>query len=423
LALRQAERKGNQRHQGHSLPGGKAILFSASTAANLDISNIEVMTLGDRRRKTVSQGGTFARYLGSSTGSGFLVFLNKATLFAIRFDPDKLETRGTAVPILDDVAFSRELGAGQLSFSRSGTLVYRRSNGNAGLLTVAWLDDAGKTEPLVTKPGLYSRPSLSPDGRHMAVEVREGSGTDIWVYDLQRDAPTRLTFDGMAQFPVFSSDGRYIVFRNTVRGMSVIRSDGAGAPQPFTQSKLIQYPFSFTADGRRMAFLQQTGGTSYDVWNVPTQSDGAGLRAAGKPEALLETPTAEGSPAFSPDGRWLAYHSDESGTLQVYVQAFPGKGGKRQLSMGGGGCRRGRARRTRCFSRRSTTALWRCRTPWKAIPSCPNHRGCGPRRSLGSAGGSVRTSIQRPTASALWPPCPPPSLREVGRIATTSSSC
>ncbi|HYL36063.1 MAG TPA: protein kinase [Bryobacteraceae bacterium] len=318
------------------LPGGKAILFSAYTAPNPNASSIEVMTLADHHRKTVSRGGTSPHYLATSNGAGYLVYLNKATLFAIPFDLDKLETRGTALPILDDVASSGLFGTAQLSISRTGTLVYRKSGGGeAGLLTVAWLDNAGKAQPLLAKPGVYGRPSLSPDGQRLALEVTEGSGTDIWIYDWQRDTMTRLTFTGTALGPVWSPDGRYIAFRVVGEGMSVTRSDGAGKPQSLTQSKSAQWPWSFTADGKRMAFAEQDLKTSFDVWTVPIESDGAGLRA-GKPEVFLQTPAVEHYPALSPDGRWLAYSSDESGTRQIYVRAFPDKGGKWQISNSGG---------------------------------------------------------------------------------------
>jgi hypothetical protein len=117
--------------------------------------------------------------------------------------------------------------------------------------------------------------------------------------------------------------------------MSVTRSDGAGKAQTLTQSKNRQLPWSFTADGKRMAFMEQDSKTGYDLWTVLVESDGAGPRA-GKPEVFLQTPAEERYPAFSPDGRWLAYSSNESGPPQVYVRAFPDKGGKWQVSNSGG---------------------------------------------------------------------------------------
>jgi Tol biopolymer transport system component len=187
---------------------------------------------------------------------------------------------------------------------------------------VQWLDAAGKTQPLLAKPDLYTRPSLSPDGKRLAI-----STTDIWVYEWQRDTMTRLTF-GPARsiYPVWSPDGRYIVFQ-TLGGMFWTRSDGSGKPQPLTQSKNRQLPYSFTLDGKRLAFHELSPQTQDDIWTVPLESDGTGLRA-GKPEPFLQTPSDERHGAFSPDGRWMAYDSNESGSYQVYVRPFPNKGGK-----------------------------------------------------------------------------------------------
>jgi serine/threonine-protein kinase len=115
----------------------------------------------------------------------------------------------------------------------------------------------------------------------------------------------------------------------------VIRSDGSGKPQPLTQSNNFQVPWSFAPDGKRLAFFELSSGTGYDLWTVPLESDSAGLRA-GKPEVFLQTPATELAPSFSPDGRWMAYYSNESGTFQVYVRAFPDNGGKWQISNSGG---------------------------------------------------------------------------------------
>jgi serine/threonine-protein kinase len=317
------------------LPGGKAVLFSAYTAANSDASSIEVMTLADGRRKTVSRGGTSPRYLATSNGEGHLVYVNKTTLFAVPFDLDKLETRGTAVPIVDDVALHEAQGTAQLTFSRTGTLVYRRSGEDTGLLTVAWLDGAGTMLPLLAKPGVYARPSLSRDGQRVALDVREGSGTDIWVYDWRRDTMTRVTFTGRAENAVWSQDGRYIVFRAIGEGMAVTRSDGGGKAQPLTHSTNAQYPWSFTPDGKQLTFTEIDPRTRFDIWTMPLELEGRTLQA-GKPEVFLQTVTSERSPALSPDGRWLTYSSDESGTHQVYVRAFPDQGGKWQISKSGG---------------------------------------------------------------------------------------
>jgi Tol biopolymer transport system component len=118
-------------------------------------------------------------------------------------------------------------------------------------------------------------------------------------------------------------------------GLSVIRSDGSGKPQPLTQSKNPQAPWSFTPDGKRLGFTDKSSGTGNDLWTLPLESDSAGLRA-GKPEVFLQTPAGEANPSSSPDGRWMVYTSDESGTNEIYVRAFPDKGGKWQISNSGG---------------------------------------------------------------------------------------
>ena len=156
------------------LPGGKAVLFTANSFSitNFDVASIEVMSLADHRRKTLVRGGTFGRY----SPSGHLLYMNRGTLFAVPFDLQKLEIHGTPVPVLDQVAYSPLSGAAQLDFSQSGTLVYHAGE-RTGLFTVQWLDAAGKTQPLLAKPGIYQRPSLSPDGRRLAQEVAEGAGS------------------------------------------------------------------------------------------------------------------------------------------------------------------------------------------------------------------------------------------------------
>jgi serine/threonine-protein kinase len=324
------------------LAGGKAVLFTAWPT--FDAANIDVISLADHRTKTLVRGGTFGRYLPS----GHLIYANRGTLFAVPFDVNRLEVHGTPSPVLDQVAYNAAEGSAQLDFSQTGTLIYRSGGAGGGLLTVGWLDGAGKAQPLLAKPGIYGRPSMSPDGQRLALEVTEGSGTDIWVYDWQRDTMTRLTFTGTALDPVWSPDGRYIAFRTVGEGMSVTRSDGSGKPQPLTQSKSTQYPWSFTPDGKRLSFIESRrpdassinqallgSGVAYHLWTVPLESDSAGLRA-GKPEVFLQTPADERAPSFSADGRWMAYSSDESGTFQVYVRAFHDKGGKWQISNSGG---------------------------------------------------------------------------------------
>src|SRR5262249_26612579 len=151
------------------------------------------------------------------------------------------------------------------------------------------------------------RPSLSPDGRRLAIEVRDGSYQDIWVYDAGRDTMTRMTFDGKGTHtPIWSPDGLHIVF-GSQEGLSWTRADGTGKPQLLIRAEgLVAVPWSFYPNGKRLAYMEANPGTGYDLWTVPLENDAAGLRA-GKPEVFLQTPADERYPMFSPDGQWLAY--------------------------------------------------------------------------------------------------------------------
>jgi Tol biopolymer transport system component len=241
--------------------------------------------------------------------------------------PDKLETRGTPVPVLDDVAYDAVRQAGGLDFSREpsghGTLVYRRASAAvaAARSTLQWVNSAGNREPLRATPGAYQEVSLSPDGKRVALVVTEGGGWDIWVYDPQRDAMTRITFGGgVNRFPVWSPDSQYVVFTFIGHGIYQARADGAGQPVALTESKSFLIPWSFTPDGKRLAYYALAG--NRQIWTVPLEEQGGRLKA-GKPEQFLKSSFDDYNPSFSPDGRWLAYQSIESGKNEVYVRAFP----------------------------------------------------------------------------------------------------
>ena len=325
------------------LPGAKAVLFTVQNAnAPVDDSYIETVTLADHRRKTLYRGGTFGRYLGTPGGKGYLTYVNRGTLFAIAFDPVKLETNGAPVPVIQQVSYSQQFGSAKLSFASNGTLVYRSSEIDATRLAILWLASDGKSQLLMDRPGLFQNPHLSPDGQRLAVDGADLTNFGIWIYDLQRDTLTRLTNDHDYR-PLWTPDGKYVVYGNAT-GMSWTRADGGGKPQPLAQSKDLQFPTSFSADGKRLAF-HQDGPQGFDLWTVSIEHDGNGLKA-GTPELFLQTPFVERDASFSSDGRWLAYASNESGTFQVYVRALPDKGGRWQISSTGGTapifCRNGR---------------------------------------------------------------------------------
>ena len=241
-----------------ALPGGKAMLFAADNPGSVDRTTINVVTLSDRRRKTLVQGGASPLYLATWNGAGHLIYVNQATLFAVPFDLRTLTTRGTAVPVVDDVAHESLVGSGQFDVSRTGTLVYRRAIGAASArTTVRWVEATG-TKPLQAQAANYVDLRLSPDGKRVAVTASGDAGQHIFeFYDLLRDVLTRLTFGGSVyRSQTWSPDGRYVVFASVGNGIFQARADGASQPQPLVQSQAAQYPRSFTPDGKRLHVLR-----------------------------------------------------------------------------------------------------------------------------------------------------------------------
>jgi Tol biopolymer transport system component/predicted Ser/Thr protein kinase len=313
------------------LPGGRAVLFTASSALDQDNASIEVVSLKTGQVKIVQRGGYYGRYLPS----GHLVYVHQGALFGVKFDAARLELRGAPVPVLEDVAANPVTGGGQFDFSSTGTFVYVAGKSAAQEWQLAWLDSSGTMRPLLATLGAYTQPRFSPDGKRLAFV----NGGDIYVYDMERGMVSRLTSTGHTNAPVWAPDGKHIVFMSLGNGFSVywVRSDGAGDPQRLLESPNDMVPWSFSPDGRRLALFAQNPETAFDLWTLPLGVTEPDHPKAGKPEPFLRTPANENAPTFSPDGRWIAYCSNESGRTETYVRPYPaGSGGKWPISSGGG---------------------------------------------------------------------------------------
>jgi serine/threonine-protein kinase len=201
-----------------------------------------------------------------------------------------------------------------------------------------WMDHSGKTTPLLAKPDAYGALRFSPDGKRLAFTAPGSKGTDVWVYDWERDTPAQLTFTGPGNLEMaWTPDGKHIVF-GTAIALWWVRSDGSGEPQKLLEMKNIGVglrPQSFTPDGRRLGFDPGRGGGS-DIYTLPLDVSDPEHPKPGKPEPFLNTPAREVDSAFSLDGHWMAYASNESGVEDVFVRPFPGPGGKWKISTGGG---------------------------------------------------------------------------------------
>jgi serine/threonine-protein kinase len=304
----------------------------------MDDANIVAMVLKTGETKVVHHGGYYGRYLPS----GHLVYVHEGVLFGVAFDADRLEASGTPVPLVDDLAGTPGTGGGQFDFSGTtagpGELVYLSGKGSAQSWPVLWLDSSGKTEPLLPTPGAYLTPHLSPEGQRLALVIRSKE-TDIFVYDWRRGgAMTQLTVDGYSSTPVWTPDGKHIVYRSSAGGFCIcwMRSDGAGERVRLLESRNNLVPWSFSPDGRRVAYAEVNPDTGIDLWTLPLDTTDPDRPKPGRPEPFLRTSDDEVVPAFSPDGHWIAYRSSESGSYAIYVRPFPPAGSKWRVSSGGG---------------------------------------------------------------------------------------
>jgi serine/threonine-protein kinase len=320
------------------LPGAQAVLFTAGpSAVGQENAGIEAVSLKTGKVTVLVRGGYYGRYVpGRSAQDGYLLYVHEGALFGMRFNPARLEVSGGPVPLIPDVAADPTNGGGQFDFSESasgaGTLVYLAGKSSAQTMRLAWLGSAGMMQPLAARPGAYQTLRISPDGKKAAFS----DGASILVYDTERDTTTRLTSAENAFGPVWTPDGSHIIFRGAGT-IYWIRSDGAGGPQQLPNDQDLPLAWSFSPDGGRLAYSTRDSETGFNLWTLPLDLTDPDHPKPGKPEPLLATPADEAAPRFSPDGRWIAYRSNESGTYEIYVRPFPaGNGSEWPISDGGG---------------------------------------------------------------------------------------
>jgi Tol biopolymer transport system component len=313
------------------LPGGR-ILFRV--AGNPEVAGIYAVSLANPRervRLVVTSGkGVYA--------AGHLLWLRGSTLVAQRFDPERLKLSGEPRPIADPVG-AGPLGGMLAAASSSGLLAHGRVGGTQ----FSWLDRAGQAAPsgagALAQAGDYGSFRVSPDGRRVAVSRGSGSGSDLWMVDVERDAWSRFTFlPGTASFPVWSPDGRQVMFpAGSPENLYRKEASGAGSEQRVAESVNRQYPSDWSRDGRMVLYMEVAPDTQRDLWVLPVTPDGR-PEAGAKARPYLRTRFSEWGGRFSPEHspRWVAYTSDESGQDEVYVQGFPEPRGKFQISTGGG---------------------------------------------------------------------------------------
>ena len=327
-----------QAHGPQMLPGGgEWVLFTLTSARGTtrwDQAQIVVQSMESGERKILWEGGSDARYVPT----GHLVYALEEVLFALPFDLASLEVSGGPAPIVEGVRRAPNLSVAGASsnygFSDRGTLIYVPGSAVGVRRILALVDRTGLVEPIDSPLRAYIQPRLSPDGRRLAVSIT-GENRDIWVYDMGRQTLSRLTFaPGADETPVWTPDGKWVTFagdRDGVRNLLRRLADGSGEEEQLVTLQEHAHANSWSPDGQVLVFgMGPTGTASEGIWLLPLEGDR-------KPTLLLKPSFNAYASRLSPEGHWIAYASDESGRSEIYVQAFPGLGGKWQISTDGGG--------------------------------------------------------------------------------------
>ena len=300
------------------LPGGAGLLFNIPLRGGA-APKVAVQSLKTGERRDLLQAGTQPRY----APSGHIVYSQGANLMAAPFDLRRLAVTGGAVSVIEGIQ------PFQYSFSSTGSLVYVPGSAQEQLKLV-WVDRKGTEQPVPAPAHNYVLPRISPDGQRVAAGIEEAD-SQIWNYDFARGTLTRLTFEGANNVdPVWTPDGKRIVFKADGNRLFWQPADGSGAAEALTSGPLStnDIPGSLSPDGQELVFTENDAATTRSIWILPLKDR--------KPQPFGRSQSYETAPRFSPDGHWIAYDSTESGRDEIYVRPYPGPGGKWQISAEGG---------------------------------------------------------------------------------------
>ena len=309
------------------LPGGKEILFTDSKGSGEVESSIAVVSLKTGQWKTVIEQGKFPRYLSS----GHILFMLRGAILAAPFDTEKLAVTGPSFPVLEGVMIDLGSDIAQFAVSRDGSLAYVPGTKTGFRNTLVTVDRSGRETPLSELQRSYEDLALSPDGRLLALTLIGEQQWNVWVYDLSHKTLNRATFEGDNRDPIWAADSKHVIyasFRNGRSGIFWRPVTGPGSEEELVSTESQPFPFSVSPDGHWLSYMLGAPSPGAGVYLLP-------LEGERKPRPFVLEPAAMGG-AISPDARWIAYESRESGQSEVYVRSLSGEAAKWQISTQGG---------------------------------------------------------------------------------------
>ncbi|MGQ0736235.1 MAG: protein kinase domain-containing protein [Acidobacteriota bacterium] len=311
------------------VPGSRDVLFAVGSGINWNEARIAVQSLDERQHLVLSDFGTSPRY----SPTGHLLFARTGSLLAVPYDRARRATTGPPIPLSRELSMTTLGGNAHYALSANGTLVYIPGAVQEARGSLVWVDWAGVATPLPTPVRGFEIPRISPDGTRIALTIREGD-SDVWIVETARGALTRMTHEAGEDHSVaWSPDGQRIAYSSTRAGQSlmmVMRADGSGSAEQLLVSEEHAHLGGWTPDGDTLLLDGATPSSRHDLYAVT-------IGESGSRRPYRVTPFNEQNARPSPDGRWTVYSSDESGQDEIYVEAFPGPGGRTQVSSGGGG--------------------------------------------------------------------------------------
>jgi serine/threonine-protein kinase len=310
------------------LPGGDTVIYTI-WSTTLATAKLAALSLDTGESRVLLEGASHAHHVPS----GHLVFATSEGILASRFDPASLELTGPLLEINDQAAFHPMIGLVQLAVAGNGTMAHLPPVATGNARELVQLDSTGTERTLATGPFLFRNMDLDKTGRQMAVTVLDGIRSDVWISPLAEPSLTRFTFAGFNIEPRWTPDGASVTFASNRDGPFNIyqkSATGGGPAERLISSDLHQYPQAWSPDGRTLLYVEAHPDTGYDLWLLNAEE-------ADRPRTpFLCSPDNEVLATLSPDGRWLAYQSDDTGGWEVYVRSFPEGNGPWQVSERGG---------------------------------------------------------------------------------------